>query len=150
MRYTQSQVRDLLSISVDAFRAWRDAIPALATHKGHAPTFTPGDVVAVAIIAELVRDYGVRVGAIAERLGLLFAECHGRSWLTLENCMVLVGPSALRLIDADIPPTWGDEATTMVISCALIVSRLRASLVTTEAEQSQGYLKFPPTAVASR
>lgn len=149
MRYTQSQIRELLPISVDAFRTWRDAIPALAAHKGHAPTFTPGDVVAMAIIAEIVRDFGIRIGTIANRLDQLCRECRGRSWLSLESCVVLIDASEIRLVDAETLHRPSLDNSTMVVPCAPIVARLQSALATTEADQPQGYLHFPPTAIST-
>lgn len=147
MRYTQSQIRELLSISVDALRTWRDAIPALAAHKGHAPSFTPGDVVAMAIVADLVRDFGLRVGIVGGRFDQLFKECGGKSWLALETCVVLISADSIRLVDAATPPRPSPEATTLSVPCAPIVSRLRSALTATEAEMTQGYLQFPPSEV---
>jgi hypothetical protein len=147
MRYTQSQIRELLSISVDALRTWRDAIPALAAHKGHAPSFTPGDVVAMAIVADLVRDFGVRVGTLGGRFDQLFGECRGKSWLALETCVALIEADTIRLVDAGSPPRPSPYAATLCVPCAPIVSRLRAALTATEVETVQGYLQFPPTAI---
>lgn len=147
MRYTQSQIRELLSISVDALRTWRDAIPALASHKGHAPSFTPGDVVAMAIVAELVRDFGVRVGAVGGRFDQLFKECRGKSWLALETCVAMIEADSIRLVDIGATPRPSPNASTLCVPCAPIVSRLRAALTATEAEMVQGYLQFPPTAI---
>ena len=149
MRYTQSQIRDLLSISVDAFRVWRDAVPALTKHKGHAPTFTPGDVVALAILAGLVTDFGLRVGVVGERLNRLFETCHGRSWLSLQSCIVIIEVDAVRLVDAAGIKAETPTASSICVPCAPIVARLQALLVATEVEQSQGHLQFPPTAIAT-
>jgi hypothetical protein len=147
MRYTQSQIRELLSISVDALRTWRVAIPALAAHKGHAPSFTPGDVVAMAIVADLVRDFGVRVGTVGGRFDQLFRECRGKSWLALETCVALIEADTIRLVDAGAPPRPSPEVATLCVPCAPIVSRLRSALTATEVETVQGYLQFPPTAI---
>lgn len=147
MRYTQSQIRELLSISVDALRTWRDTIPALAAYKGHAPSFTPGDVVAMAIVAELVNDFGVRVGALGDRFDQLFRECRGESWPALETCFVIVEADKIRLVDAGTPSRLLPQASIFWVPCAPIVSRLRAALTTTEAEMVQGYLQFSPSAI---
>lgn len=149
MRYTQSQIRDLLSISVDAFRVWREAVPALTKHKGHAPTFTPGDVVALAVLAGLVTDFGLRVGVIGERLNGLFETCHGRSWLSLENCVVIIEVDSVRLVDAGNIKAAAPTVSSICVPCAPIVARLQALLVATEAEQTQGHLQFPPTVIAT-
>ncbi len=150
MRYTQSQIRDLLSISVDAFRTWRDNIPALGIHKGHAPSFTPGDVVAMAILAELVRDFGIRVGAVRDRFDQLFEECHGRSWLSLENCVVLIGPDSFRLVDTTVAHRRLSDTSSLYVPCAPIIMRLRSALTATGGDQAQGSLQFPPTSLATQ
>lgn len=150
MRYTQGQIRELLSISVDAFRTWRDAIPALAAHKGHAPSFTPGDVVAMAIVGRLVSDFGVRVGTVGDRFDQLFRECRGKSWLSLENCTAIIEAEGIRLIDTSTPQRSAPDAPTICVPCAPIVSRLRSALTASEAEQVQGHLQFPPKAVGAQ
>ena len=150
MRYTQGQIRELLSISVDAFRTWRDAIPALAAHKGHAPSFTPGDVIALAIVSELVRDFGVRVGSVGDRFDQLFRQCRGKSWLSLENCVAIIDAESIRLIDVATSRRPFPYASGICVPCAPIVARLRSALTASEAEQFQGYLQFPPTAVGPK
>lgn len=148
MRYTQSQIRSLISISVDDFKTWRKIIPALAGHKGHGPTFTPGDVIALAIVAEFVRDFGIRVGTVAAQFDRLFTACHGRSWLSLESCIVLIQADGVRLVDADNEFPVTQNRTTIAVPCAPIIWRLQAALTTTEVETAQGYLHFPPTAIS--
>ncbi|WP_058249050.1 MULTISPECIES: hypothetical protein [Roseobacteraceae] len=147
MRYTQSQIRELLSISVDAFRTWKTAIPALASHKGHAPSFTPGDVVSLAIVAEMVRDFGMRVGTMGNRFDQLFSECQGRSWLSLENCVAMMEADNCRLVEISLVQRQPLEVSTHCVPCAPIIARLRSSLMAVEVEQAQGHLQFPPTSV---
>lgn len=148
MRYTQSQIRELLSISVDAFRTWREAIPTLARHRGHTPSFTPGDVVAMAIVAELVRDFGLRVGTMGGRFDQLFRECGGRSWVSLENSVALIGADDLRLVEASLAHRQSPNASTLRVPCAPIIAHLRSALAATEGDQVQGNLQFPPTSIA--
>jgi hypothetical protein len=148
MRYTQSQIRELLSISVDAFRTWKDAIPTLAAHKGHAPSFTPGDVVSMAIVAEMVRDFGVRVGTMGHRFDQLFNECRARSWLSLENCVALIDADNFRLVDASLVHRRPLDVSTYCVPCAPIITRLRSALAAAEVDHVQGHLQFPPTSVA--
>ena len=147
MRYTQSQVRGLISISVDDFKTWRKVIPVLTAHKGHGPTFTPGDVMALAIVAELVRDFGIRVGTIAAQLDQLFTDCHGRSWLSLESCLVLLKADEVQLTDATASQRPLSEQTTIAVPCAPIVARLQSALTGSEADTARGYLRFPPTSL---
>jgi hypothetical protein len=150
MRFTQSQVRDLLSISVDDFRTWRGAVPALADHKGHAPSFTPGDVIALAIIAQLVRDFGVRVGTMSAQLETLVQICRGRSWVSLEACLVLIDSRQAQLFEGDAASLQSFDTSTAIIPCAPIVERLRWTLTTHEIDRPQGHLQFPPMGIQAR
>lgn len=148
MRYTQGQVRDLLQVPVETLRRWREGLPALAQHRGHGPTFSPGDVVALAIVSDLVSLYGLRVKSLSGRLDQLFELCHGCSWLTLEMCILLIKPDHIRLI-----PVAGhrlDEAdgTVLIIPVRPIVEKLRTKLVASEVDEPQPRLSFPPTALA--
>lgn len=97
VRYTQGQVRDLLQVPVETLRRWRGGVPALAAHRGHGPTFSSGDLVALAIISDLVNIYGLRVNSLSARLDQLFELCHGCSWLTLETCVLILMPDQVRL-----------------------------------------------------
>jgi hypothetical protein len=148
MRYTQGQVRDLLQVPVETLRRWRSGVPALAQHRGHGPTFSPGDVVALAIVSDLVNLYGLRVNSLSGRLDQLFDLCHGCSWLSLETCIILIMPDHVRL--APVAGHRLDEAdgTILMIPVRPIVVRLRTKLVASEVDDPQARLSFPPTAVA--
>ena len=148
MRYTQSQIRQLLDIPVETFRTWRDAVPALRRHRGHGPTFAPGDVIALAVLTEAVRLFGVRVGSIGVRLDELFATCNVMSWLALESCVVMIEAERVRVIPADDARRVATEQATLVVPCAPIVDRLRGSLLASEPVDRQGQLQFPPTRIA--
>ncbi|MBE0580001.1 hypothetical protein [Devosia sp.] len=150
MRYTQSQIRELLSISVDTFRTWRDAIPALSGHRGHAPSFMPGDVVALAIVAELVNGFGVRIGTLSSQFEQLFEACHGKSWPLLENCVVLITASNFRILEASVAKEHWPSEPTLRVSCAPIIVRLRSALAEAAADQMQGHLPFLPTSAATQ
>jgi hypothetical protein len=150
MRYTQSQIRDLLSISLDSVRAWRSAIPALAIHKGHTPSFTPGDVVAMAIVAELVRDFGVRVGSVGARFDELFQACQGQSWPSLETCVAVIEAEKFFLIEAEAFVRRPCSTSIICVPCRPIITRLRLALAANEPDPTQCNLPFPPTAVAMK
>lgn len=145
MRYTQGQVRDLLNVPVETLRRWRDGLSALARHKGHGPTYSPGDVVALALIADLVNIYGVRVNTLAARLDELFELCHGCSWLTLETCVIVISADETRMMQADDRRRDVAGGTILSIPCRPIVERLRTKLVAAEIDNPQARLQFPIT-----
>jgi len=150
MRYTQGQVRDLLDLPIETLRRWRDSLSVLARHKGHGPTFSPGDVVALALTVDLVNIYGVRVNTLAARLDELFELCHGCSWLTLESCVIEISAEETRMLQADDSRRDLDHGTVLSIPCRSIVQRLRTKLIAAEFEDPQAQLQFPPTAVAAK
>lgn len=149
MRYTQGQFRELLSVPVETFRAWRSALPALARHKGHGPTFTPGDLVAVALVSELVQVFGVRIGSVANRLNPPLEACHGLSWPVLEECWLVLDAEGGRLVQADEVALRPAGRGSFVIGCASIVERLRSGLAAAEVEVAQGSLPFPPAVISA-
>lgn len=150
MRYTQGQVRDLLDVPIETLRRWRDGLSALAGHKGHGPTFSPGDVVALALTADLVKIYGVRVNTLAARLDELFELCHGCSWLTLEACVIVISADETRMMQAGDPRRDVADGTVLSIPCRPIVQRLRTKLVAAEIDDPQTRLQFPPTALTGK
>lgn len=147
MRYTQSQVRDLLGITVDTFRVWREAIPALHQHKGHAPTFTPGDIVALAALSDLIGLFGIRVGFLSSQFNEMFLVCRGMSWQSLRDCVFLVHSNEFRLVNSTDPLLPLRQHPIVCVPCAPIIDRLQISLLATEVHQAQGHLSLPPTAV---
>lgn len=150
MRYTQGQVRDLLNVPVETLRRWRDGLSVLARHKGHGPTFSPGDVVALALTADLVNIYGVRVNTLAARLDELFELCHGCSWLTLESCVIVISADETRMLQADDPRRDVADGTVLSIPCRPIVQRLRTKLISAEIGDPQAQLQFRPTALTAK
>lgn len=148
MRYTQSQIRDLLGLSVETLRAWRGVVPFLGERKGHAPTFTSGDLVALAAISELVGTFGVRIGSIAEQAQMVFELCHDQSWLGLENCIIVLDGTAAHLTVTE--GQWlGTQQPMWIVPCSPLITRLRNMLSAPEAPQ-QGHLQFPPLSIARR
>jgi hypothetical protein len=107
-------------------------------------------VVALALTADLVNIYGVRVNTLAARLDELFELCHGCSWLTLESCVIVLSAEETRMMQADDPRRDLADATILSIPCRPIVQRLRTKLVAAEIDDPQARLQFPPTALTGK
>ena len=148
MRYTQGQVRDLLGISIDTFRVWRETIPALRQHRGHGPTFTPGDIVALAALSDLVRLFGVRVGTLNSLLNDMFLTCRGMSWQSLSECVITFQSDEFNLLtSSSVNHHLYRQHAILSLPCAPIIQRLHNSLLATETHLAQGHLSLPPTAI---
>lgn len=148
MRYTQGQIRDLVGLSVETLRAWRSVIPFLAERRGHSPIFTAGDMVAFAALAELVGTFGVRIGSIAEQAQTLFELCHTQSWITLEDCVVVIDAQSARLTSPTGQRSTAAQ-TAWTSPCGLFIARLRRKLSDVD-QTEQGMLQFPPVAIGER
>lgn len=93
----------------------------------------------MAIVAELVRDFGVRVGTVGGRFDQLFRECRGKSWLSLESCGAIIKADSIRLVDAGMAMRSSPDISILCVPCGPIVTRLQSALTATEADVAQGY-----------
>ncbi|UCI06120.1 hypothetical protein [Mesorhizobium sp. B1-1-8] len=104
----------------------------------------------MAVIVEIVRTFGLRIGTIAQRLNEVVEACHGLSWLVLESCCVEIGIESAKVsaMEAVMRPVL--DTPTLIVPCAEIVRRLRRNLTAVEIEEMQGHFQFPPSVVASQ
>lgn len=150
MRHTQGQIRELLDLPVETFRQWRDGLRTLTRHKGHGPTFSPGEVVALALLSDLVNIYGVRVNTVAARIDELFELCPECSWPALEQCVIVISADRTCMMQADDRRRDIADGTVLCIPCRPIIKRLQTRLITAELNEGQAKLQFPPTPLATR
>ena len=73
--YTPGQLRDAAGLSAETYRHWKKTLAPLRRARGHSPSFTPGDLVAVAIVRVLTETFGIRVGMLGSVAEPLFALC---------------------------------------------------------------------------
>ena len=104
----------------------------------------------MAIVAELIRDFGLRVGMFGDRFDQLFKECRGKSWLSLEICIALIGPDSFRLVDVNEAHRHSPDTSTLYVPCAPIIARLRLALTATEVDNMQGHPQFSPTSLSEQ
>lgn len=74
MLLTQAQVRQLVAISEETFRTWRDVLAILQRKKGR-PAFTLADVVALRLAKDMVSALGMKISTIAPFGPDLFEIC---------------------------------------------------------------------------
>jgi hypothetical protein len=113
---TQAQVRGLVGISEEQFRSWRNAFAPLKARQGQSPQFGMGDVLAMAIVAELVESYGAKISKLVPIADQLFEVCthlaglndhHATFLLISRNGVTTARTDAVSLIEASfvIPVT---------------------------------------------
>jgi hypothetical protein len=97
--FTQSQVRDLLAIAPETMRHWRKVFEPLSNRRRRAK-FSPGDLVALATIRELVRGVGINSSALAPRANEIFDLCNSQAWHALSRQRLQIEKHSVSLVPA--------------------------------------------------
>lgn len=126
--YTPGQLRDTVGLSKEAFRHWKRVVPAFANGRGHAPSFSPGDVLASAVLRRLTDTVGVRIGHLSEVAPAIFDVCNASSWEALRNKSLVIDLEKRTCVAATDPSLPVGE---LVVVCALgsIIKGLQFELV---------------------
>lgn len=90
MFYTPGQLRDSVGLSREAYRHWKRVVPAFANGRGHSPSFSPGDVLASAVLHRLTDAAGVRIGRLSEIAPAIFEVCNASSWDVLQQKYLII------------------------------------------------------------
>ncbi len=72
MRYTQSQVRELVGLPLQTYRYWAALIPHLSSRGGKGSVFTTGDLLGLALMQEACTGVGLAVGNVCDGLDQMF------------------------------------------------------------------------------
>jgi hypothetical protein len=146
VEFTQARVREILSIPTETMRHWRKVLPSLAERRRHAK-LSAGDLLALAIIRELVRVAGINSSAIAPYAASIFAICNSRPWHALAQNRVQIEGELARLVPANsaAPVARGPV---ILIQLNHVVEQLVSRLGARSAEQIE--LSFPLSAVSGR
>lgn len=150
MRYTPSQVRQVVGITQETLRHWRSALPSLAGLKGHAPVFRPGQLLGLAVVQALVENLGLSVGALKSVDRDIFEICSSPQWIRLARGYLLVRPAdgSAKFLDK---LTDGDmERVSIVLPLDRVVTALREALLEVTPEEAQQSIVFPPMDVSER
>jgi hypothetical protein len=149
MKLSPSQVREVLGLSPDTFRHWREALPPLAGRKGYRPCFTYGDLLAMAIVRALTEDAGVRIGALHAVATGLFEHCGRHSWAGVERSILVLELARIRVSFFPEPQIPQLDGIGIVVPCRPIVAELQELLHADKGKADQGNLRFPPTVVST-
>ena len=149
MLFTPGQLRQLLALPQETFRHWKKAIPPLADRNGYTPCFSPGDLLALALIKELVDDAGVKVSALAQITPQLFDVCNRHGWTQLERSVVVLELSTKKVFVAGDAAFPRPHSTALVLVCKPAIESLRNRLLAEDDKESQGHLAFPPVSVGT-
>lgn len=129
MRYTPGQLREMVGLSKEAFRHWKRVLPGFPRGQGRGPSFSPGDILAFAVLRRMTAGCGVRVGQLRAVSGRIFAVCNETPWEVLAKRMVVV--DLARQECAMLPQTGGVLGDSVVVVCPMapVIAGLHAVLV---------------------
>ena len=122
-------MRDAAGLTKEAFRHWRKVLPGFPSGNGHGPCFLPGDVLASAVLNQMIRGCGVRVGQLTEVSQEIFDVCNLTPWEELsEHVLVVELGSEARVTVAKRSHVLGDS-TVVLCPMAPIIAKLSIDLI---------------------
>lgn len=129
MHYTPGQLREAVGLSREAFRHWRQVLPGFARGSSHGPRFSPGDVLASAVLQCLTQSCGIRIGRLRTVSSGIFDVCNKTPWDVLADRTLVVdlGRQACSIV----PSTDRMSGDSPVVVCPLepVIAMLRDDLV---------------------
>jgi hypothetical protein len=145
MRFTQAQVRELVGIPEETYRAWRKALPPLREHNGHAPTFTLGNILALTSVNWLVRCYGAKVSHLTLISSELFESCERATVAGIDASWLVISEDAVTLtLEAKLSSL---DRPCFVIPIHFFLSSIRRSVSSAEDATQQSSLRLQPAAL---
>ena len=143
MFYTPGQLRDSVGLSKEAFRHWKRIVPAFANGRGHAPSFSPGDVLAAAVLRRLTDTVGVRIGYLSDIAPVIFKVCNASSWDVLQRKWLVIDLQEGTCVTANNSALPAGD---LVVVCALdpLIKALRFGLFNGAASLLKAPLEHQP------
>lgn len=148
MKYTPVQIREIVNISQETLRHWRQVLTPLKDRNGYTPCFTAGDALALKIVKEIVEMLQGRVQILEPMAGELFNICSGMNWPRLEQQYLVIRFADQSIkVCRDLEMLQDEEAGAMiVIALRPHVVDLRRRLTESDG-QYQHEMPFPPVEV---
>src|SRR5688572_22857977 len=125
MKFTPGQLQEALQLSPAAFRHWKAALPPIGGRNGYAPCFTPGDLLAMAVVKSLTEEIGIRVSHLRPLAAELFDHCNRSSWVGLERLVLVIEPLRSRVSTISEAQPLSMESLTIVLPLRPIITILQ-------------------------
>lgn len=148
MKLTPGQFREMLDLTKDTYRHWKQALPPLTGRNGYRPCFTTGDLLAVAILKALVETGGFKVSALQPVAEELFRICNETPWASLERTSLVFEPANAHIEVVAETRSHRTDGLTVLLACRPILANIRTRLLTAQEQEMQSPLRFPPSVVA--
>jgi len=146
MRYTPAQTKEALEINEETLRHWRKSFVPLKGKRGYAPCFSPGDLLALKVVAKL-HGLGVSVGQVKPFAIDLFKVCSQGVWSSLENKVLVFDGQVMDVMTVGDEERWA-KLPRISIPLKPLIALLQQRLSEEEIRPAQPEILFPPLGVA--
>ncbi len=143
VRFTQAQIRGLLGLEPETMRHWRQRLGPLGA-KPRKAAYDRADLLALAVVRELVRGVGVTVSVLTPVADRIFDLCRSHSWPYLSRCRLRLESSCVSLEQADATAAAISNCSAVMVPLAPIIMQLGQALLGEDGEV-QRELRFPLT-----
>lgn len=108
--------------------------------------YSVGDVLAVAVIRTMTKDFSIRIGALTTVAEDLVSTCNNHSWLALERSklVILLSEGTIEVHAEEVPTHF--HASALVVLLRPLALRIREALLADHSAAEQGLFPFPPAA----
>lgn len=141
MHYTPGQLRETVGLSKETFRHWKRVVPAFSGRRGHAPVFSPGDLLASAILRQLTETCGVRIGHLGDLAASIFDICNHTSWESLSDRILFIDLEARECALVKRPADIPVKSTVMMCPLKPALATLQHDLLSSQ----RSARRHPPT-----
>lgn len=145
MRYTPAQVKEALEITEETLRHWRKSFAPLKDKRGYSPCFTPGELLALEVVARFHR-LGVSVSQMKPHAEKLFQACSQIAWFGLEDKVVVYDGQTIELVVAGAEGRWSRQVR-VAAPLGPLVRHLSQRLSEENSPPAQPEIVFPPLGV---
>lgn len=146
MRYTPAQLKEALELTEERLRYWRRELTQLKGRRGYSPCFTPGDLLALKVVAELAM-LGVQISTLKLHAEDLFNACSRNAWFGLENKVLVFDGRAMEMVSLSEEGGWVGQ-TRIAVPMGPLIRQLRQRLSEEDSVVAQPEIAFPPVEVA--
>lgn len=149
MKLTPQQLREIVGISQETLRHWRQTLPPLQGRKGYSPCFFAADALALLVIREITETLHVKVHALKPIVTRLFEVCRDINWFQLEKKNLVFSFSEPSIKAVDVEKCAYDDCIGPMICLPLwpLITTLRQKLMQEEHSQQMDF-PFPPRLVS--
>jgi hypothetical protein len=147
LKLTPQQVAQVVRLSDQTLRHWRQVLPPLAGLNGYTPCFSPGDALALLVVRHLVKVMGISVGTLAAASSELFDLCRNASWPRLADrrLLIQVECGTVRILTSNLEP---DEQPAILVPMRPFAEQLQGSWASSFQPVDQLWLQFPASVIS--